>query len=55
MIQTILFSTDAGESWNQVNSGMAWNYAGKIEITKDKDPKFWVWSLGTGVQYSVVP
>ena len=51
----VLYSKDAGANWKQVNENMAWNYAGKIEVERGDNPNVWVWSPGTGVEYSLVP
>ena len=50
----IQFSADAGNTWQDANDGMAWNYGGMIEIEAGTNPNVWAWSPGTGVQYSPV-
>ncbi len=51
----VLYSTDAGENWTPVNDGMAFNYAGSIQIETGEHPYVWCWSPGTGVQKAIVP
>lgn len=51
----IQYSEDAGQSWQDANDGMAYNYAGTIEIETGVNPLVWVWSPGTGVQNAEVP
>ena len=47
----IIYSTDAGTSWQELNNGMAWKYAAMIEVDKLNE-RVWAWSPGTGVQYA---
>lgn len=49
----IQYSSDGGSSWQHVNDGMAWNYAGTIRISSDE--QVWTWSSGTGVQKASTP
>ncbi len=49
----IQFSTDDGNTWHSANNGMAWNYAGIIQLSIDD--KIWAWSPGTGVQKANIP
>ncbi len=51
----ILYSTDAGQNWIEVNDNMAYNYGGILEVETGSNPSVWVWSPGTGVQQSKVP
>ena len=51
----VLYSTDAGENWMDANDGMAFNYAGSIQIETGQHPYVWCWSPGTGVQKAIVP
>ncbi len=51
----IKYSTDLGETWEAANEGMAFDYAGMIEVEHGDKPYVWVWSPGTGVQFSKVP
>ena len=51
----VLYSEDAGETWQEVNQGMAFNYAGMIEVETGARPYVWTWSPGTGVQRAKVP
>ena len=50
--QGVQFSTDAGQTWKAANEGMAYNYGGTIDIEHTAKPHVWVWSPGTGVQFS---
>ena len=50
--QGVQFSTDAGKTWKAANQGMAYNYGGVIDIEHTDKPRVWVWSPGTGVQFS---
>jgi len=38
--------------WEDASDGMAWKFAGTIEIETGDNPRVWVWSLGTGVQFA---
>ena len=51
----ILYSTDAGLTWEDANDDMAYNYAGMLEVEVGENPFVWVWSPGTGVQMAEVP
>lgn len=51
----IMYSEDAGNTWQAVNDGMAYNYGGIIEVETGMHPNVWVWSPGTGVQKAAVP
>ena len=51
----VLYSTDAGANWTPANDGMAFNYAGSIQIETGQHPYVWCWSPGTGVQKAKVP
>ena len=51
----ILYSTDAGATWNDANDGMAYNYGGMIEIETGTNPHVWAWSPGTGIQEAEIP
>ena len=46
----IIYSKDAGISWQEVNNGMAWKFAAMIEVDKLNE-RVWAWSPGTGIQY----
>lgn len=46
----ILRSMDAGQTWTQVNEGMAWPFAGPIAIDPADPSIVWVGSPGTGFQ-----
>ena len=49
----ILYSTDAGSTWNSANNNMAWNFGGMMEVENTtQSPRIWAWSPGTGVQYA---
>ena len=49
----ILYSTDAGATWQYANNNMAWNYGGMMQIENTEDhPRIWAWSAGTGLQYA---
>lgn len=49
----ILFSTDGGQNWVEVNDNMAWPFAFKVEVS----PAGWVYagSPGTGFQKAPIP
>jgi len=49
----IIYSTDAGVSWQELNGGMAWKFATMIEVDKLNE-RVWAWSPGTGVQYAEI-
>ena len=49
----ILYSKDAGATWQEANDGMAWKYAAMIEVDKLNE-RVWAWSPGTGVQYTEI-
>ncbi len=49
----ILRSTDGGETWVEVNEGMAWNFAAPITIHPSNPILVWVGSPGTGFQWRV--
>ncbi len=51
----VLFSNDAAKTWKNVSENMPWRYAGMIDIETGKHPDVWLWSPGTGVQYSAIP
>ena len=51
----ILFSQDAGKTWQEANADMPWRYAGRIDIETGDKPNIWLWSPGTGIQYSPMP
>jgi len=46
----VIYSKDAGITWQEANGGMAWKYAAMIEVDKLNE-RVWAWSPGTGVQY----
>jgi len=49
----ILYSTDAGATWQYANNNMAWNFGGMMEVENTtEDPRIWAWSPGTGLQYA---
>ena len=51
----ILYSIDAGTTWNFANNNMAWNFGGIMEVEHTSDhPRIWAWSPGTGVQYAEI-
>jgi len=39
-------------AWEDASDGMAWKFAGSIEIETGNNPHVWVWSPGTGVQFA---
>ncbi len=51
----ILISKNGGKTWQDANANMPWKYAGRIDIETGKKPNVWLWSPGTGIQYSPVP
>ncbi len=51
----VMYSTDAGISWQDANDGMAYSYAAMIEIETGDTPYVWTWSPGTGIQRAQVP
>ncbi len=51
----VQFSLDAGNSWQDANEDMAYDYAGMIEVESGTNPYVWTWSPGTGMQRSLVP
>ncbi len=51
----IQFSSDAGNTWQDANDGMAWNYGGMMDIETGNSPRIWAWSPGTGIQFSPIP
>lgn len=51
----VLHSTDGGKTWNDASANMPWKFAGMIDIDNTDEPNVWVWSPGTGVQYSSMP
>lgn len=51
----ILFSYDAGETWEDANDGMAYKYGGRITVGSGSFSNVWAWSPGTGVQKAHVP
>lgn len=51
----IVFSKDGGKTWQDANANMPWKYAGMIDIETGTNPNVWLWSPGTGVQYSPIP
>ena len=51
----ILYSTNAGATWQYANNNMAWNFGGMMEIENTtQNPRIWAWSPGTGVQYAEI-
>ncbi len=51
----IQYSEDGGITWQFANEGMAYNYAGAIEVEAGANPYVWTWSPGTGIQRAEVP
>lgn len=51
----VLSSKDGGETWKNANSKMPWKFAGMIDIETGDKPNVWLWSSGTGIQYSPIP
>ena len=53
----VLYSKQGGApgSWHPANDGMAYHFAGAIEIETGDNPQVWTWSLGTGMQKAVIP
>ena len=51
----ILFSGDAGVTWQAANDGMAWILGGRVRISNDPQPFVLAWSPGTGVQMAEIP
>ncbi len=51
----VQYSTDNGKSWQDANDGMAFDYAGMIEVESGEYPFVWCWSPGTGIQNAKVP
>lgn len=51
----VQFSQDGGKTWADANAKMPWKYAGMIDIGTGENPSVWLWSAGTGIQYSGIP
>ena len=51
----VRYSSDGGKSWKDANANMAWKLAGRVAIDTMDKPSVWLWSPGTGVQYSKSP
>ncbi len=51
----VQYSTDMGATWQDANDGMAFDYAGMIEVETGAHPFVWCWSPGTGIQNAKVP
>ncbi len=46
----ILYSTDAGLTWNDANSDFGWTFGGMIEIDNNPSPNVYAWVPGMGLQ-----
>ncbi len=51
----VIYSRDGGKTWDFANDGMAWTYAGKMDISGDNKPYIILWSPGTGMQMADLP
>lgn len=48
------YSNQGGDigTWHEGNSGMAWNFGGKLEIESGTNPSIWLSVPGTGLQHT---
>lgn len=51
----VLVSSNGGKSWRDASANMPWKYAGMIDIESGSQANVWLWSPGTGIQYSPLP
>jgi len=51
----VIYSRDGGKTWDFANDGMAWTYAGKMDISNEARPYIILWSPGTGMQMAEIP
>ncbi len=53
--QGVLYSSNGGSSWSQVNGTMAWPFAVLLAMDHRAKPNVWVGSPGTGFQHAPIP